>query len=515
MNKGISIIFYIVLYMSFLSTFVALLIMLIRLILGKKLSAFFSYSLWSLLLVRLIVPITFASESSMFNYLPSINDMQIIYKNSNKNIQLENYYKLNHDIVSNGTQVDNNLIPIIWIMITIALIIVLSTSYILSINKFKEAIRYNTKETANIIELLNGKNIRIYTVEWIDTPVVCGVFNPKIIIPTYITKDKNKDILKAVLLHEVVHIKRKDNLIKLISIFIACLHWFNPIVWIALVLYHTDMERACDEKVMQITKGKFKKKYAEALLSFTVDKSNIIAASTIAFGESNVKKRIKRVLKYKKTKFIAKSATIVIFFSVLFLTISDSNKNIVQINLKSLEENRQERWIDIDNISPFIIKAVVLSQDQKFYYHNGVDLISIARSSINNLILKKDTQGASTITMQLIKNVCDYNNINVLEKKRTQLYSAIQLEKNYSKDEIIEAYLNVIYFGRNIIGIKDAAQFYFNKTPLELTKEESAKLISILDNPKEYDLVDKKENNERKAKVIIDKINKSNMEECS
>lgn len=197
------------------------------------------------------------------------------------------------------------------------------------------------------------------------------------------------------------------------------------------------------------------------------------------------------------------------------MTISDSNKNIVQINLKSLEENRQERWIDIDNISPFIIKAVVLSQDQKFYYHNGVDLISIARSSINNLILKKDTQGASTITMQLIKNVCDYNNINVLEKKRTQLYSAIQLEKNYSKDEIIEAYLNVIYFGRNIIGIKDAAQFYFNKTPLELTKEESAKLISILDNPKEYDLVDKKENNERKAKVIIDKINKSNMEECS
>ena len=64
--------------------------------------------------------------------------------------------------------------------------------------------------------------------------------------------------------------------------------------------------------------------------------------------------------------------------------------------------------------------------------------------------------------MQLIKNVCDYNNINVLEKKRTQLYSAIQLEKNYSKDEIIEAYLNVIYFGRNIIGIKDASQFYFN-----------------------------------------------------
>ena len=81
MNKGISSIFYIVLYMSFLSTFVALLIMLIRLILGKKLSDFFSYSLWSLLLVRLIVPITFASESSMFNYLPSINDMQIIYKN--------------------------------------------------------------------------------------------------------------------------------------------------------------------------------------------------------------------------------------------------------------------------------------------------------------------------------------------------------------------------------------------------------------------------------------------------
>lgn len=129
----------------------------------------------------------------------------------------------------------------------------------------------------------------------------------------------------------------------------------------------------------------------------------------------------------------------------------------------------------------------------------------MGRAGINNLILKKDIKGASTINMQLIKNISEYNEVNVLEKKRTQIYSAIELYKNYSKDEIMESYLNSIYFGRYIIGIKDAAQFYFNKLPLELTKEEGAKLIAVIDNPKEYGIIDQKENNERKANSIINK----------
>ena len=101
--------------------------------------------------------------------------------------------------------------------------------------------------------------------------------------------------------------------------------------------------------------------------------------------------------------------------------------------------------------------------------------------------------------MQLIKNVCEYNKINALEKKHTQIYSAINLEKNFSKEEIIEAYINVTYYGRDIRGLKNAAQYYFNKSPLELTKEESAKLVAILDNPKEYDILSEKENNESQS----------------
>jgi hypothetical protein len=340
--------------------------------------------------------------------------------------------------------------------------------------------------------------------------VVCGIFKSKIIVPTYITKEENKDILKAVVLHEVVHIKRKDNLIKLIAIFIACVHWFNPLVWISLILAHTDMEKACDEKVMEITNGKFKKKYAEALLSFALDKNNITTSATISFGESNTKKRINGVLKYKKSKLTVNIITIIIFVGVIFMAITDASKNIVEVDLNLLKKERAESWANIDEISPLVIQAAVLSQDQKFYYHNGINLVAIGRASINNLFLKKDPQGASTINMQLIKNVCEYNEINALEKKRTQIYSAIQLDKNYSKDKIIEAYLNAVYFGRNIRGIKDASQFYFDKVPSELTKKEAAKLIAVLDNPKEYDILDEKENNERKVNLIISRINEIN-----
>lgn len=311
-------------------------------------------------------------------------------------------------------------------------------------------------------------------------------------------------------MHELVHIKRRDNIIKLISIFTACVHWFNPVVWRALVLSHIDMEKACDEKVMQITGGKFKKKYAESLLSFAIDKSNITNTATVSFGESNIKKRIDGVLKYNKTKLTVKIITITMFVCATLLLIADESKSIVKVNLNTLKDERQESWVNLNDISPFVEQAILASQDQNFYYHNGIDLIAIARASVNSLTLKNEIQGASTVTMQLIKNVCEYNKINVLEKKRTQIYSAINLEKNFSKEEIIEAYINVTYYGRDIRGLKNAAQYYFNKSPLELTKEESAKLVAILDNPKEYDILSEKENNESKAKLIISKINKMN-----
>lgn len=510
MNKGISIIFYIVLYMSVISTFIALSIMMIRWVVGRRVPAFFNYALWSILLVRLIVPMTFASESSIFNYLPTTNKIQVVYSNISKSEEVKEISDIKEDVKKQESHININAVSNIWIIVTAGLFIAFTTNYILSMNKFREGILYKSYEVDSIIKSLTRMNIRVYTVEWVDTPMVCGILKPKIIVPTHITQEKNKDILKAVILHELVHIKRRDNIIKLISIFTACVHWFNPVVWRALVLSHIDMEKACDEKVMQITAGKFKKKYAESLLSFAIDKSNITNTATVSFGESNIKKRIDGVLKYNKTKLTVKIITITMFVCATLLLITDESKSIVQANLNTLKDERQESWVNLNDISPFVEQAILASQDQNFYYHNGIDLIAIVRASVNSLTLKNEIQGASTVTMQLIKNVCEYNKINVLEKKRTQIYSAINLEKNFSKEEIIEAYINVTYYGRDIRGLKNAAQYYFNKSPLELTKEESAKLIAILDNPKEYDILSEKENNGSKAKLIISKINKMN-----
>lgn len=505
MSKNIELIFYIVLYMSFISTFVAIAIILIRRIIGSRLPAIFSYILWSLLLFRLLVPISFVSESSIFNYLPVKSKSEIIYNYDNesyesKSISIEESYKEE----SRGLNV--SITSSIWITVSILLVSGFTISYLYSMYKFREGIIYKSIEMGEIIMSLTRRNIKIYSIEWIDTPVVIGIFKPRIIVPSYTTKEENKEILKNIVIHEVVHIKRKDNIIKLLSIFTACVHWFNPIVWKCLFLSHVDMEKACDERVINITGGKNKKQYAQSLLSFAIDKRKLGNATTVAFGESNIKVRIKGVLEYKKPKLIVKIIAGGIFISSMLVVSTDASTNIINIDLDTLKDKRKELWIEIDNMSPYVVQAVIASQDQNFDYHNGIDLIAIVRASINTLVLKNKMQGASTITQQLIKNVCDFNEINLLDKKRSQIYSAIKLEQKFKKEEILEAYLNSLYFGRNIRGIEAAAQFYFNKNSIDLSKYEAAKLIAIIDNPKEYDIITKKENNEHRAKQIIKKI---------
>lgn len=506
MSKNIDLLFYIVLYMSFISTLVALAIMLIRWLIGRKLPTIFSYALWSLLLFRLLVPISFVSQCSIFNYLPISNEVEIIYdyddevKDTSKNLIIEDNYE------EKRLNISLNLIPKIWILVTIVLFLVFLFSYLYSLSKFREGIIYKYKEIDERIKLMTKRNIRVYSVDHLDTPVVCGILKPKIIVPTYLTESENIEILKNVVIHETVHIKRKDNIIKILSIFTACIHWFNPIIWKSIILSHIDMERACDETVIKFTGEKNKKHYAQSLLSFALDKRGLINATTVAFGESNTKLRIKGILEYRKPNFIVKAVATTIFISCILLVATDASSHVINIDLNILKEERKEQWVELNDISTYVREAAIVSQDQNFDYHNGVDLLATVRASINTLIFKDKKQGASTITQQLIKNICDFNEINLINKKKSQINSAVKLEQKFSKEEILEAYLNSLYFGRNIRGIKSAAKFYFQKEPIDLTKEESAKLMSVIDNPKEYDIINKKENNENKAKQIIKKM---------
>ena len=142
-------------------------------------------------------------------------------------------------------------------------------------------------------------------------------------------------------------------------------------------------------------------------------------------------------------------------------------------------------WADLEQIPKDLQNAVVAIEDKRFYTHKGVDWHGTARA-IFSTIFGGSVQGGSTITQQLVKNVTG-DNQNTVKRKVMEIYRAQEMEKRYEKDEILEAYLNEVYFGYSCYGVVTASLKYFNKDVSELTLAECASLIAITNNPSLYD----------------------------
>ena len=142
-------------------------------------------------------------------------------------------------------------------------------------------------------------------------------------------------------------------------------------------------------------------------------------------------------------------------------------------------------WADLEQIPKDLQNAVVAIEDKRFYTHKGVDWHGTARA-IFSTIFGGSVQGGSTITQQLVKNVTG-DNQNTVKRKVMEIYRAQELEKRYDKDEILEAYLNEVYFGYSCYGVVTASLKYFNKDVSELSLAECASLIAITNNPSLYD----------------------------
>ncbi len=141
----------------------------------------------------------------------------------------------------------------------------------------------------------------------------------------------------------------------------------------------------------------------------------------------------------------------------------------------------------LKQISPFLKKAVVLTEDSAFYQHNGFDWEELKKSFITNLEKGKFARGGSTISQQLAKNMY-LNQEKSLLRKLKEAVITMQIEKSLKKDEILERYLNVVQFGPKIFGVKQGAQFYFHKSPANLELVECAFLAFLLPNPEKYSI---------------------------
>lgn len=170
-------------------------------------------------------------------------------------------------------------------------------------------------------------------------------------------------------------------------------------------------------------------------------------------------------------------------------------------------ENRIET--DIDSVPAYLVNALIATEDRRFYNHWGVDLQRFLTAMIKNLFtLSKEGGGASTITQQLAKNLyklkgSNENAFGTVVRKIREWITAVQIERTYTKKEILELYLNVSYFGKSAYGVESASRVYFNKRARELTLPESALLIALLKSSVVYDPERRQENALRRRNLVM------------
>lgn len=173
--------------------------------------------------------------------------------------------------------------------------------------------------------------------------------------------------------------------------------------------------------------------------------------------------------------------------------------------IKLVKKERFQIYLSIDNIPETAKEAIVSIEDKRFYDHNGIDLKAIVRAAI--ALVKKDeiTQGGSTITQQLSRNIFLTHTVS-WERKVEEIFISLRLEKIYSKDDILEFYLNNVYFANGYYGIEAASTGYFNKPSSELTLSETAFLCAIPNNPTVYDPRKNLENTLKRRNRILDEM---------
>ena len=211
--------------------------------------------------------------------------------------------------------------------------------------------------------------------------------------------------------------------------------------------------------------------------------------------------------KFKKILLVL----ILIILSILAIYICQGYKMYKNaLDDKPLEEMVQEirsqkSYTKISNIPDIYKDAVIAVEDHRYYDHKGIDIIAIGRALLNDIRARELVEGGSTITQQLAKNMY-FTQDKTLTRKIAEVFMAKKIESNYNKEEILELYVNYIYYGSGYYDIKSASLGYFDKEPQELTEGESIMLAGIPNAPSVYNPKVSPKLARERQKQVIDKM---------
>ena len=183
--------------------------------------------------------------------------------------------------------------------------------------------------------------------------------------------------------------------------------------------------------------------------------------------------------------------------------------NNMPLSQKVEEIKSDDNYITIDKLPKIYLDAVVAVEDHRFYEHFGIDVIAIGRAIINDIKAFSLVEGGSTITQQLSKNIY-FTQEKSFIRKIAEAFMAFNIERNYSKDKILELYVNTSYFGDGYTGIREASLGYFRKEPQNLSDSESVMLAGIPNSPSNYSPIKNPQLVKKRQKQVLDRMVKYN-----
>lgn len=362
--------------LSISASWLILAVLVLRFVL-KKAPKWVMPLLWGVVALRLVC--LFSIESAL-SLIPSAETIPSEIVTETREPVL--YEQATLDIVTNPTlpsaaevpvgvsrqqaQVDFNIYSVLWLVGMAALLV----HALVSAGKLK-------RKLATAILLRDN----IYESEFVDSPFVFGVVKPNIYLPMHM----DEGTAAYVIAHEHAHLARRDHWWKVLGYLVLALHWFNPLVWVAYILFCRDIELACDEKVVKGLDGAARADYSQALLSCAAPK-RAVAACPLAFGEGNIKMRVKSALHYKKPAFWVAAAAVlaVVIVAVCFLTNPRSERG-------SLVWAQKLNAADVASIELYVPAEGEARQYKKLDTEEMAQAVELINSSRGTYIEKPET----------------------------------------------------------------------------------------------------------------------------
>jgi beta-lactamase regulating signal transducer with metallopeptidase domain len=403
----------------------------------KKFPKKYSYLLWIVPLIRLVFPFSIESVISLIPFNPEPIPDTIMYDQMPTiNTGISSVNRSINQILP-ASEIVGSVNPIqIWIFIGAVIwllgILILIAYGVVSYIKLKRKLLNSTIEQENI-----------YYSDYFDTPFVMGIIKPKIFLPSFLSESEGEYIL----LHEQIHIKRRDHIVRFISYLVLSFHWFNPMVWIAFFMSEKDMEMSCDEAVIFQLGSSVKKEYSTSLLSLAAGRGKL-SMSPLAFGEGETKGRIKNIIKFHKPKAYILAIVLLIITVVSIGLLVNPKNSLNERDIRIAMDEIKAEIMSINEADNGLGYEIIVTNNSSYtVYDLNLTLsypIIIPNGSMTNLdgieadhIIEKMESGSSEIVNVFIPSDYAYDKNVDTEKPEVHLLGYIGELKDTIRIEYI------------------------------------------------------------------------------